>query len=234
MIKYYMKFKYLFIISLTIMLVYQLFKHTNYSHYIDGYNNKKVRLNKLNNNHRYNIVMIGDSLTSGVNWNSISSRLDILNMGQSGDQVYLKIGNKNYGTINRLEGLDSIYKKSFLMLGINDFSVGKNVNEVFNVYKKIINIILKKNIKPYIQSTLFVRDGKFNSKISIINLKVKKLNILLKEYCYLNNITFIDLNSKFQNNGMLNKKYTYDGIHLNKDGYNLWYNIIKPYLEIKN
>ena len=44
----------------------------------------------------------------------------------------------------------------------------------------------------------------------------------------------IDLNPHFAaEDGLMNPLFTYDGTHLNEDGYELWGSIIKPYIAQK-
>ena len=41
---------------------------------------------------------------------------------------------------------------------------------------------------------------------------------------------FIDWNAAFKNEGILDDKYSEDGVHLNQEGYDLYYSLIKEYL----
>jgi hypothetical protein len=41
---------------------------------------------------------------------------------------------------------------------------------------------------------------------------------------------FIDLYARFQENGGMNPRLTYDWTHLNYFGYQMWYSLIRPYL----
>jgi len=200
--------------------------------YVKGYLAKKEQLLKLKNTHDFKIVMIGDSLTAGNNWNKSLDRKDILNMGQGSDFTYIKLKNLELGIINRLDGLDSLYKKAFLMIGINDFNKKKEPEDVFKTYIKIINYIKDKQIEPIIQSTLYITKNKYNWDYNFLNQKVKTLNDLLETYCKKHNIKFIDLNKNLSENDTLNQQYTYDGVHLNQNGYVKWSSIIKPYMKL--
>ena len=77
----------------------------------------------------------------------------------------------------------------------------------------------------YVQSILptrhFTRDGFFEKSINKINsFLIKKQNK--------RNFKFIDLHSFFvDSEGFLKSELTYDGGHLNENGYDLWSNIIK-------
>jgi len=201
-----------------------------HSAYFKEYMSHKQQLDNLKGNHSYQIIMLGDSLTAGNNWNNSFQTTSILNMGQGGDYTELNLTNYSLGLINRINGLDTQYKKAFLMIGINDFIGNKDVDSVFNSYKKIIDIIQQKHIHLFIQSTLYIRKNKYNFDYKIINKKVHLLNQRLVDYCNKNEIPFINLNSILSQNRKLKKQFTYDGIHLNKDGYKEWIKTIKKYI----
>jgi len=202
-----------------------------YADYIKGYTSKKEKLEQLHNNHNFKIIMIGDSITAGNNWNKSFNRNDILNMGQGADVTDITIIDKKFGIINRLDGLDNLYKKAFLMIGINDIlSKSKTTKKIFDNYIKIISIVQDNNITPIIQSTLYITNKKYKFNLSKINTQVQELNNLLKNYSYLNKIKFIDLNNALSTNQQLKDAYTYDGIHLNKKGYKVWSKAIMPYI----
>ncbi|MGJ0494957.1 GDSL-type esterase/lipase family protein [Aliarcobacter cryaerophilus] len=165
------------------------------------------------------IMMIGDSITDRGLWNELLDRNDIVNRGISGDTT---IGLLNRIAINNID-----VKKVFLMIGINDLLKGKSVEYVYENYLKILSYYQSNRITPIVQSTIFVND----TVNSDINLKVKQLNILLKNYSKTKNIIFIDLNKVLSPNGFLDSQYTNDRLHLNGNGYQLWADTIKKYLD---
>jgi lysophospholipase L1-like esterase len=176
-----------------------------------------VELFKLSNP-KYPIVMLGDSITEYGNWNELLNRNNILNRGICGDTTK--------GVLQRMEYLGSEPKYCFLMIGINDLAAKETVQNVFNNYLKIINTLQSKKITPIIQSTLLTDHGPI-----IDNKKVELLNEKLKEFSKERNINFIDLNKKLAPNGVLLKKYTTDGIHLNTQGYIIWRNELINYIK---
>ena len=60
-------------------------------------------------------------------------------------------------------------------------------------------------------------------------------NKMISEYCIKNGIPYIDLNSHLSTEELgLKKEYTYDGIHLNGNGYKVWKSILSscpPFIE---
>lgn len=115
------------------------------------------------------------------------------------------------------------------MIGINDIASYKSVDEIYNNYLKIIEILEKEGTKVYIQSILYLGNDYLNAKK--FNLQVSELNLKLQNLAKNKNIVFINLNSIFASTGYLEKKYTSDEIHLNGEAYVLWAEAIKPYIK---
>jgi len=205
-----------------------------HSAYFKGYMKHKKELDNLKNKHSYRIIMLGDSLTAGNDWNKSFQTNYILNMGQGGDYTELNLIHYSLGLMNRLNGLDSQYKKAFLMIGINDFISNKEVSTVFYSYKKIINLIQNKDIELLVQSTLYITKNKYNFDYIAINKKIFLLNKLLKDYCIKNKIPYINVNNVLSQEKQLQPQFTYDGIHLNNNGYKEWIHIISGYIKEHN
>lgn len=186
-------------------------------YYIDKSSQFKV----LSKNDKYEIVMIGDSITDGAEWYELLNIDNIQNRGISGDTTD--------GVLLRLDSISQSIKKAFIMIGINDIAMYKSIDEIYNNYVKIVDILEKKSVKIYIQSTLYVGKNYSNSKS--INLKVDELNKKLEELAKNRDLTFINLNKIFAPNGYLDNEYTNDNIHLNGEAYLLWVKEITKYIE---
>lgn len=170
------------------------------------------------------VVMLGNSITYGINWNELLGRDKIVNRGINSDIVE--------GFLNRIEYVIKLHPKlCFIMGGINDIYNDTPVDLNFQHYKKIIEILKENNITPIVQSTLYVsiKWHGYEDK----NPEVRKLNELLYEYSKENEVDFIDLNLRLSRNGILIEKYTRDGVHLNAEGYKIWCkevdNVLKKY-----
>jgi lysophospholipase L1-like esterase len=172
------------------------------------------------NGSKANIVMIGDSIIDSAEWNELFPNISILDRGISGDTTK--------GVLNRMESIYSTNaKKAFIRGGVKDLANNYSVDEVFSNYEKIVSQLKQRGITPYIQSVLFFRDNHANR-----NKDILKLNLRLKELSEKENIVFIDLNKVLSENGKLKKSYSSkDGIHLNGDGYYVWKNSIKKYIQ---
>ena len=169
------------------------------------------------------IVMFGNSLTFNLNWSEALNRKDIVNRGIIGDitQGYLK----RIDYVLKLEP-----QVCFIEGGINDLYANFKVDDIYNNYIKIIELLKDNKTMPIVQSTIFVsskRDDYQNK-----NIQVKELNNKLESYCTAKGIKFIDLNRLLSSAGKLKEEYTYDGVHLNADGYILWIKEVQNALEL--
>ncbi len=201
--------KFLIVFSFFILDLY-----ANNMYYTDKISQFEILSNKSKT-----IMMIGDSITDRGLWNELLDRNDIVNRGISGDT--------SIGLYNRINIYNIGLKKVFIMIGINDLLRGQSVDHVYKNYIQIVTYYKANRIIPVVQSTLYINDD-VNSKI---NLKVKRLNRLLQKYCQSQKITFLDLNMVLSPEGYLNSKFTNDSIHLNGDGYKIWADNIKQYLD---
>ncbi len=154
-----------------------------------------------------NILLIGDSLLAQENWNILLGRDDVKNEAFGGAITQQILWNIERGQLN------SKPKLVILNGGINDLLSGVPVQRVFENYMKIIETLKAHNIKIIPCCVVNIEDNEE------INSKVTALNILLKDYFQQQEIAFIDLNLLLENN---HNFYQADGIHLNKNAYQIW------------
>jgi len=173
------------------------------------------------------IVFLGNSITEGgEDWGKRINMEGVSNRGISGDITD--------GVLERLKEIIFFKpKKVFILIGHNDlwsFRIKSGVPSIKYIEKNILKIVETINIGSpetmiYVQSILptrhFTRDGFFEKSINKINsFLIKKQNKL--------NFKYIDLHSFFvDSEGFLKSELTYDGGHLNDNGYEVWSDIIK-------
>lgn len=177
---------------------------------------------------RNDIVMLGNSITEGGNWNSLLGVGNIRNRGISGD--------KTPGILNRLNQiLPGKPQKIFLLIGINDISDNIPSDTILKNISTIVNEIKTESpgTKIYLQSIMpvnqsFERYKKLEGKTPIIIETNQKLELLAKKQ----NLHFINIYSllKEKNANILRKELTSDGLHLNDEGYKIWAKEIKKHL----
>jgi lysophospholipase L1-like esterase len=138
----------------------------------------------------YDIVMLGDSITEGVEWNELLGLCGIANRGIGGDT-----------TQNILERLPSVYQlhpaKCFVMAGINDILQNIPYETTIDNYERIIRDIQRHNIEAIFQSILYVEEYGRHSKR--INQRVEELNRWLRNHCDNNRVEYIDVNYELVN-----------------------------------
>ncbi|MDB4090684.1 GDSL-type esterase/lipase family protein, partial [Pseudomonadales bacterium] len=155
------------------------------------YLHRKSFFEELGQN-KYDAVFIGDSLTESAEWEDIFPEFKIANRGIAGDT--------SGGVLERIDSiLSTKARKSFVMIGINDFNRGSSVDAVFENYREIIKNLLEHEFEVYIQSTILGGRRESTSNRSIISLN-KKLDAFSSEN---NNITYIDLNRDLSRYGFL-------------------------------
>ena len=200
-----------------------------------GKNNYYKLLSQFNSSPLNNrdIIFLGNSITAeGKDW---SSRLDnsiIRNRGIGGDTTD--------GVIARLgEIIDSNPTAVFLLIGINDLynntiekpSVNYIANNIINIAKKIKSN--SSNTKVYIQTLLPISKKKSYNYYDLYNQSIKRINKIIIENQQKGLYSVIDLHSLFvDNKGQLRSDLTYDGLHLNEQGYLVWSNFVKPIIDL--
>ncbi len=166
---------------------------------------------------RREVVMLGDSLTEGNDWQAAFPNVQVANRGIDGDSTQ--------GMLKRLDTvLDLKPKKVFVMAGINDLSwYRRPVREIFQRYTKMIDALGQGGATVYVQSTLKV--GPVFPRQT--NAAVADLNDQLRAYCDQGHCRYIDLNPVLAPKGTLGQDYTYDQLHLNAAGYEKWAQAIR-------
>ncbi len=188
----------------------------------------QTELYKIYKKKSADIVMLGNSLTKGVDWNELLDRKGVVNRGIPSDVLS--------GYKKRLDYISKLNPKVvFIMGGVNDIYNWTPVEEIFNTYKEIVASLTARKIKVVIQSVIYssekwgeewLKANRPDTKPYDVNLgrnkEIDKLNALLKNFALSNKILFLDINSRLKAGNFLSDEYHYDGIHLNAKGYKIW------------
>ncbi|WP_300327899.1 GDSL-type esterase/lipase family protein [Fusobacterium sp.] len=155
------------------------------------------------------IVFLGDSITA---WNKYP---EVENYGVPGyfsrDVLWLLEENEN------IKGDTSV-----LMVGVNDILGNVSSEKIFQNILKILDILserFKRVIVVSVLPTMYVDKNK----------KIRNLNFFLREQLFTEKLMIDNL---FLNSmGVLDNKYSPDGVHLSPDGYRLLNKKLKEIIE---
>ena len=223
------------IAALSIMLYFES-AETRISDAQKYYNNKIHAFSCENTNFaKEQIVFIGDSITDLCPLDEYYADLDVAcyNRGIGGDRTQ--------GVIDRLKVsvFDLNPSKIVLMIGTNDINAGMESKKIVENYRKILDTIKENQPTVELYFMSIIPEGKdlesySNLDVSKNNETIKKLNAEIEGLCSEYGYTYVDINSYLvDENGYLRTDCSDDGLHLNAGGFEIWANMLKPYLQDK-
>lgn len=130
----------------------------------------------------------------------------------------------------RKDVVDLHPKYVVILAGTNDIAKNNGFIEVDDIYGNIVSMceIAKANkVKPVICSVLPVKQYKWRPEVTDCAERIIRLNAMLEDYAKASRCIYVDYHSvmKDAENG-LPQKWSYDGVHLNGDGYDVIEKII--------
>jgi lysophospholipase L1-like esterase len=167
------------------------------------------------------IVFVGNSLTSNFPVYELFGSLKVKNRGIGSNQTT--------HILERIPRIASYHPKTILIeAGINDFNIKRSVAETFSNYQKIVDTIRATSPRTeiIIQSTL----PTCRESLPLMPM-VDSLNGILKQYCEKEKMLFLDVAPVLSKNNCLDSTLTWDGIHLNLEGYRKWLALVKPLIK---
>ena len=174
------------------------------------------------------IVMLGNSLTDGCEFNELLGNRHIKNRGIVGDIIQ--------GLIDRIDPIiKGQPKKLFIMSGVNDISHDVSADSIARAMEKLIVIVKQGSprTKIYLQSLLpFNNDVREWKLLKGRDHVVVEANRLLEQVARRQGVTWINLYPLFADeNGRLRADLTNDGLHLMGKGYLIWRDAIAPHIK---
>lgn len=163
------------------------------------------------------IIFIGNSLTEGFPLYELFPGANIKNRGIS--------ANRTSHVVGRIEPIARTRPaKIFIEIGINDLANKITIDSITKNYNRIFKIIQTESpsTQIFVQSVFPVCMEYANLKDSVL-----QLNGRLKQLCMEKQATYVDVYAALSRNTYLDSSITYDGIHLNGKGYNLWASLVK-------
>ena len=174
------------------------------------------------------IVMLGNSLTDGCEFNELLNNYHIKNRGIIGDIVQ--------GLIDRIDPIIAGQpKKLFILSGVNDISHDVSADSIARAMEKLIVMVKQGSprTKIYLQSMLpFNNDVREWKLLKDRDHVVVEANELLEQVAKRQGVTWINLYPLFADDqGHLRADLTNDGLHLMGKGYLIWRDAIKQYIK---
>lgn len=183
---------------------------------IDIYNNLPINKN--------DIIFFGDSMIEFGRWNEFFNNKNVKNRGISGERIE--------GFTHRL--LNSQFtenpKKIFVMIGVND--ILNNIKlEKFTLNFSELVLTLKQTFPNtediFICSILPISMERNKKDKNIMHFNNEILKIIKAHH-----IKYVNLFPLFiDNSHHLKSDYSYDGLHLNGNGYSIWQNAIQKHID---
>lgn len=161
------------------------------------------------------VVFLGDSITAGGAWHEWFPDVPVVNRGIDGDTTD--------GVLNRLDSVISEPSKVFLLIGTNDLSFGRPIEQVFANQRSIIEGILTRAPRAnlYVQSVM-PRTRTFRARLNQLNARYSALADEL-------GATYVDLWSTLSTSeGEMDPAFSLDRLHLNGAGYRAWTTVLQP------
>ena len=168
-----------------------------------------------------NIVLVGDSHLSIAPIENLKFQGTITNFAVSG-----------YTTTDVINILPAIDAKmgdiAILQIGINDIFFGKSIDDTSGNYHSILKTLKSKGLEVIAFAVFPCNDKRYPN----LDTAIESLNQSIKKMSSAVGVTFVNITEALTINGRLNPANTDDGIHLNNDGYKLWFQAIED--ELKN
>lgn len=155
------------------------------------------------------------------------------------DYHYIKSFGNNKTTLDLIGDMKKYiydYNPSiiFLELGLSDIKSGITYEDSISNIEEIIDLILKNRpyAKVYVESFYPINKEVENYDVNFFaddydNKMITDINKKLKKVTSNKNVSYLDMYSVLEKDGVLNSEFTDDGIHLNKEGYNQVFKVIK-------
>ncbi len=173
------------------------------------------------------IVFIGDSITAGyrLNRHYRDLKLKTYNRGLSGDTTDWLT------TRLQISLFDLVPTQVVLMIGTNDINSGKSAEEIAANYEHILSLIASNlpNAKVCCIS-IIPQNTEYSQSASENNLRIKETNKKIEVIAQSFGYEYVNLFDRLTDeNGLLKRKYSSDGLHLNSKGYRVWTEAMKEF-----
>lgn len=131
---------------------------------------------------------------------------------------------------------EKTFSKIYIMLGINELGY-KTTEDFAAKYKEVVDKlrILQPDAKIFVFGIMNVTNEYSNENDVINNENINAKNVAIAKLADGKDVFYLDVNPEISDsNKALNKKYSWDGVHLKAEYYSLWVDFLKKHgMEMK-
>ena len=162
---------------------------------------------------RADVAMVGDSITAQGRWHEMFPGTSIVNRGVGGDTVG--------GVRERLPSIQAVRaKKYFLLIGTND-ALYENPDVAFLAhYSAVIGGLQTNGAQVFVHPILDCGDTP--QCTPAVRDRIARLNTGIVDLARRKDARIIDLNASLSDEDGLLPEVTWDGLHLNSEGFRRW------------
>jgi lysophospholipase L1-like esterase len=174
---------------------------------------------------RGSVLFFGDSLIENCEWSELG--LPAANRGISGDDTAALLA-----VVPSLGGLRDV-NSIFVVAGINDLGEGIEGDAFVARYRALVSALhnAAPNARIVVHSILPVNPS-MNDSLRPLPAKILAANARLSSVATDIGFRFLDGTSTFADSkGLMDGRYTVDGLHLNGAGYQAWAKALRPALD---
>lgn len=166
-------------------------------------------------------VLIGDSLIADARIEEMFTDVSIANRGVGGDTIQ--------GVLDRLPAILALEpKRAVIFVGHNDVLFENPNDKILDRFATLIDRLQAAGVEPVVQSVLVC--GTISSCTAVRRDNTVRLNVGLKALAERKDIPFVDLNAAISDQSGVKPALTWDGLHLNGEGFRTWRELTSPYL----
>ena len=164
------------------------------------------------------VVLLGDSITEGGEWQELLPTLPVVNRGISGETASQLLGRVG-SPLNRPAAV-------VLLIGTNDLARGVSGLHVADTVRRILDQIeWTCPDSPVLLQSVMPRSPKFAAEIRDLNARYRRLADARAR------VDYIDLWPLLSDGPSIRPTYSFDSLHLNGAGYRAWVSALRPALE---
>jgi Lysophospholipase L1 and related esterases len=183
----------------------------------------KLALFRAGAHTKKDIVFLGNSITFWADWPELLRRRHIRNRGIPGDHTF--------GVLERLdEVIGGQPRKVFILIGINDIARHFPDSVILRNCERITQRIKQGSPRTAIYwQTILPVNSSFNKlKNHYQPDRIIRINTRIKALAEQEKVHLIDLHPHFTDDqGQLRAGLTFDGVHLTKEGYDIWVQLLR-------